>query len=80
LTVISNNLLRAVVNWEVSDQEIFSGHSNIKLEIGQGSGSRNKQQIQGGRNIVKSEDVVKFQGNLLRLLEDRLNTTNAEGG
>jgi len=28
---------------------------------------------------VKSEDVVKFQGNLLRLLEERLNTTNTEG-
>jgi flagellar hook-basal body complex protein FliE len=29
---------------------------------------------------VKSKDIVKFRGNLLRLLEDRLNTTNTEGG
>jgi hypothetical protein len=29
---------------------------------------------------VKSEDIVKFQGNLLRLIEERLNTTNTEGG
>ena len=29
---------------------------------------------------MKSEDIVKFQGNLFRLLEERLNTTNTEGG
>jgi len=29
---------------------------------------------------VKNEDLVKFQGNLLRLLEERPNTTNTEGG
>ena len=29
---------------------------------------------------MKNEDLVKFQGNLLRLLEERPNTTNTEGG
>ena len=28
---------------------------------------------------MKSEDIVKLQGNLLRLLEERINTTNTEG-
>jgi len=79
-TVIINHLLRAVEYWEVSDQESCSDHSIIKFAIGQGSGSRNKQESQGVRYIVKSEDIVKFQGNLLRLLEERLNTTNTEGG
>jgi len=36
LTVISNQLLRAVVHWEVSDQESCSDHSIIKFAIGQG--------------------------------------------
>jgi len=42
LTVISNQLHRAVVHWEVRDQESCSDHSNIKFAIGQGSWSRNK--------------------------------------
>ena len=67
-------------HWEVSNQEICSDHSVIKFAIGQGTGSRNKQESQGVRYNVKREDIAKFQGNLLRLLEDRLNTTNTEGG
>jgi hypothetical protein len=56
LTVISNQLLRAVEHWEVSDQESCSVHSIIKFAIGQGSWSRSKQERQGVRYIVKSED------------------------
>jgi hypothetical protein len=80
LTVISNQLLRAVEHLEVSDQESSSDHSIIKFAIGQGSWSRSKQENQGIRYIAKSEDIIKFQGNLLRLLDERLNTTNTEGG
>jgi hypothetical protein len=29
---------------------------------------------------VNSDDIDKFQGNLTRLLEERLNTTNTDGG
>ena len=56
LTVINNQLLRAVEQWEVSDQESCSDHSIIKFAIGQGSGSRNKQESQGIKYIVKSEN------------------------
>ena len=56
LTVISNQLLRAVEHWEVSDQKSFSDNSIIKFSIGQGSWSRSKQERQGVRYIVKSED------------------------
>jgi hypothetical protein len=34
---------------------------------------------QGVRYIVNSDDIDKFQGNLTRLIEERLNTTNTEG-
>ena len=80
LTVIKNQLLRAVEHWEISNQESYSDHSIIKFAIRQDSWSRSQQESQGVRYIVKSEDIVKFQGNLLRLLEERLNTTNKEGG
>ena len=67
-------------HWEFSDQKSCSDHSIIKFAIGQGSWSRSKQESQGFKYVVKSEDIVKFQGDLLRLLEERLNTTNKEGG
>jgi len=80
LTVISNQLLRAVEDWEVSDQESCSDRSIIKFAIGQGKWRRSKQDSQVVRYIVKSEDIDKFQGNLLRLLEEKLSMTNTEGG
>jgi len=80
LTVINNHILRTVEHWEVSDQENCIDHSIIKFAGGQGSGSRNKQEFQGVKYNFKSENIVKFQGNLFRLLEERLNTTNKKGG
>jgi hypothetical protein len=55
-------------------------HSIIKFAIGQGSWGRSKQESQGVKYIVKGKDIDKFHGNLLRLQEERLNTTNTEGG
>jgi len=79
LTVVNNHLLRAMEHWEVSDQGSCSDHSIIKFVIGQGTGSRNKQESQGVRYNVKNEDIIKFQGNLIRLLADRFNTSNTDG-
>jgi hypothetical protein len=55
LTVISNQLLRVVVHWEVSDQESCSDNSIIKFTIGQGSWGKSKQESQGVRYIVKGK-------------------------
>jgi len=77
--VVSNQLLRAVENWEVSDQESCSDHCIIKFAVEQASWSC-KLENQGVRYNVNSDDIDKFQGNLTRLLEERLNTTNTEGG
>jgi hypothetical protein len=79
LMVISNQLLSAVEYWEISDQESCSDHSTIKFATGQGTWSRSKQESQGARYRVRSKDKDKFQGNLHRLLEERLNTKNIEG-
>ena len=47
LTIISNQLLRAVEHWEVSGQESCSDHSNIKFAIGKCLWCRSKQESQG---------------------------------
>jgi hypothetical protein len=80
LTVISNKLLRAVEHWKVNDQESCFDHSIVKFAIGQGIWGRSKQESQGVRYIVKGKDIDKFQRNLLRLQEERLNMTNTKGG
>ena len=59
LTVVSKQLLRAVENWEVSDQESCSDHCVIKFSVGQASWSC-KLESQGVRYIVKRDDVDKF--------------------
>jgi len=75
LTIVSNQLLRAVENCEVSDQESVSDQCIIKFAVGQASWSC-KLECQGVRYIENSDDIDKFQENLTRLLEERLNTTN----
>jgi hypothetical protein len=53
LTVTSNHLLRAAVEWEISEQESCSDHSIIRYAIGQGKGHRIESDLQDVRYIVK---------------------------
>jgi hypothetical protein len=80
LTVISNQLLRTVVEWEISDQESCSEHSIIRYAIGQGKGHRTEFELQEVWYIVKKDNKEEFQGNLLRLAEKKVCKLNKEGG
>ena len=80
LTVISNQLLRAVVECEISDQESCSDHSIIRYSIGQGKRNRTEFDFQDMRYIVRKGNKEKFQGNLLRLAEKKICKINEEGG
>jgi hypothetical protein len=64
LTVISNQLLRAVVEWENSKQESCSVHI-IRYAIGQSNVHRIEFDLQDVRYKVKNDNIDKFQGNLL---------------
>jgi len=66
LIVISDQLLRRVVEWEISEQEDCSDHSIIRCSIGQGKVHRTELLFQQVRYIVKKDNKQKFQGNLLR--------------
>jgi hypothetical protein len=61
LTVTSNSLLRAVEDWEVSNQESFSDHSIIKFAIRQDSYRRRKHDNHEVRYIIRREDIAEFQ-------------------
>ena len=54
LTVISNQLFRAVVECELSDQESCSDHSIIRYAIGQGKGNRIEYDFQDVSYIVQN--------------------------
>jgi hypothetical protein len=69
LTVTTNSLLRAVEDWKVSEQVSCSDHNYIKFAIRQGSYSRSKEVNREDRYIIRREDIKKFQGNLIKLLD-----------
>ena len=80
LTVISNQLLSRVVEWEISDQESCSDHSIIRYAIGQGKGNRIEFDFHDVRYIVQKGNIEKFQENLLRLAEKKICKINKDGG
>jgi hypothetical protein len=80
LMVTSNLILRAVEEWEVSDQESCSDHSYMKFAIRQDSHRSSMHDSHEVRYIIRREDIVKFQGNLITLLDEKYSTPNAEGG
>ena len=58
LTVISDQLLRKVVELEISEQESCSGHSIIKYAIGQGKGHTTELDFQEVRYIVPRVELL----------------------
>jgi len=66
LTVISDQLIRIVVDWEISEPESCSDLSIIRYYIGQNKGNRTELDFQDVRYIVQKDTKQKLQGNLLR--------------
>ena len=55
LTVISDQLLRTVVDWEISEQESCSDHRIIRYVIGQGKVNRTELDFQEVKYIVQKD-------------------------
>jgi hypothetical protein len=65
LTIISNQLLITVVEWEISEQESYSDHSIIKYAIGQGARHRPRCAV-----YSEKREVCKFPGKPHSINED----------
>jgi hypothetical protein len=65
LTVINSQLLREVVEWEISEQESCSDRSIIRYATGEGQIHRLEFDSQDVRFIVKNDNKGIFQRNLL---------------
>jgi hypothetical protein len=69
LTVISNQLLRTVVEWEISGQESCSDHSIIRYAIALGKNNRTGINFQDARYTGKTDENWKeFDKNLSRFV------------
>jgi hypothetical protein len=72
LTIITNQLLRTVAQWEISDQESSSDHNIIKYVIGQGYSNRESVDFQNVRYLFKKENYALFKENLIQLTKTKL--------
>ena len=78
LTIVSNQLLRAVEEWEICDQDSCSDHNIIRFVIGQGKGKRPNNYSQDVRYIVQKSNIEKYQANLIRLAGNRICKINEQ--
>jgi exonuclease III len=72
LTIITNQLLRTVAQWKISDEESSSDHNIIKYVIGQGDSKRETVDFQDARYLFKNEKYATFQENLRQLAKTTL--------
>ena len=80
ITIINDKLLRAIVNWEITDQESCSDHSVIRYDIRQDSAPHLETDTGEVKYKVRKDDKTKFQRNLIWLLERKLIATHNMGG
>jgi len=57
LTIITNQLLRTVAQWEISDQESSSDHNIIKYVKGQRDSNRESVDFQDVRYLIKKREL-----------------------
>jgi hypothetical protein len=78
LTLVSNQLLRAVVEWDICDQDSCSDHNIIRFALGEGKWSMPENYFQDIRYIVQKGNVEKYQANLIRLAGEKICKVNEQ--
>jgi hypothetical protein len=74
LTIVNNQLLKGLMNWEISEEESFSDHSIIKFGLGQNIYHDTERKYKGHRYIVTDENLKTFDNNLSRIVAMRFRT------
>jgi hypothetical protein len=72
LTIVTDQLLRMVTQWKISDQESSSDHNIIKYIIGQDDTSRENITQNEVRYLTKKENHPIFRNNLTQLAKEML--------
>jgi hypothetical protein len=80
VTVINNQALDSVREWEIRDHERCSDHNIIKYVIGNSTPQLTEIDIGEVRYEVTKEYKEKFHINLIQMVEQKLCETNVVGG
>jgi hypothetical protein len=68
LTLTTNNLLRRISDWKISDEESNSDHSLLNYGIRRDISYKNNTRMMGRRFIVNADNIKKYEGNIRRTL------------
>ena len=63
LTIVNNNLLTDVHDWEISEEDSLSDHSYLKYKISTSRGKpyKNKTKYRSAKYVIKEEKLVILQ-------------------
>jgi hypothetical protein len=74
LTVVNNQLVKALENWVISEEESCSDHKIIKFCFGHNIYHDTEYDYNGHRYIVTEENLKKFDNNLSRFVAMKFRT------
>jgi hypothetical protein len=74
LTIVNNQLLKALQEWEISEEESCSDHNIIKFSIGHDTNHDTEYSYNGHRYVVTDENLKKFDNNLGRMVAMKFRT------
>jgi len=80
LTIVKNQLLKALKNWEISEEGCCSDHNIIKLGFGQDIYHDIVYDYKGHRYVVTDENFKKFDINLSRIVATMFSTGLEDSG
>jgi hypothetical protein len=80
LTIVNDQMLAAITDWEISEEESCSDHNIIKFNLSFTTNNKEQKYIfSGTRYIMKEHQQTKFCKKLLQLISEKFQIKNDEG-
>jgi hypothetical protein len=79
LTIVNNQMLAAIKDWEISEEESCSDHNIIKFNINFSYNTAQIYNFLGARYIIKEQQHTEFHKNLTQLISKNFQIENNEG-
>ena len=78
LTTVNDQLLKALKNWEICEEDSCSDHSIIKFHIGQCSTHGRQHYNYGIRYVVNEQNLDRFDKNLIESVATKFQKDNVK--
>ena len=79
LNTVKDQMLAAIKNWEISEEESCSDHNIMAFNLNFASEKAQIYTFQGTRYIIKEREQTEFYKNLLRLMSANFHIENDKG-